>query len=245
MKLKGKTAIFLDIDGTLVSKTPVPAKEVITAIKKARDAGHFVFVNTGRSRGFIDERLISALEVDGYICAMGQYFEMDGKIIRNECFTKEQLEIVKEVIIGNHCGWFETTKTCFGFNSNDSYTPVDFSDPDLEVTKISMMGILSEENVAKLKPFAKVYQHPHYFETSLNGYSKGRALLEVSKMLGIDKKNTIAMGDSRNDKEMIEVAGIGVAMGNALEEIKSVADFVTKSVSENGVSYAIENLLNL
>lgn len=73
--------------------------------------------------------------------------------------------------------------------------------------------------------------------------SKGSSLLELGEKLGIKKDEIMAIGDSGNDLNMLQAAGFSVAMGNASDEIKSAADFVTKTCEENGVAYAINRLV--
>ena len=75
------------------------------------------------------------------------------------------------------------------------------------------------------------------------GCSKATGLEKLSKYLNIKKEEIIAIGDAQNDIEMIEYAGVGVAMGNANDEIKNIADFVTKSNEEDGVSYVIDKFI--
>ena len=58
-------------------------------------------------------------------------------------------------------------------------------------------------------------------------------------MLDININETMAFGDSENDKEMLKVVSIGVAMGNAIEELKQVSDFVTKDLYDDGIDYAL------
>ena len=77
-------------------------------------------------------------------------------------------------------------------------------------------------------------------EFTKHGVTKGTALLHLAGLLGIDSKATMAMGDSENDLSMIEAAGIGVAMGNAQEEVKKHADFITGTNAEDGVAAAIQ-----
>ncbi|NMA83520.1 MAG: HAD family phosphatase [Epulopiscium sp.] len=72
---------------------------------------------------------------------------------------------------------------------------------------------------------------------------KGIALLQIAKELGIKKEETMAIGDNLNDIRMITEAGLGVAMGNALEAVKQKADFITKTNNENGVAYAIKKFV--
>ena len=75
--------------------------------------------------------------------------------------------------------------------------------------------------------------------------NKGNALKWICENKKIDIKDTIAFGDNFNDIEMIEYAGIGVAMANAEEEVKKKADYITLSNNENGLGYFLENIFEL
>lgn len=75
-----------------------------------------------------------------------------------------------------------------------------------------------------------------------SGVSKGDAIKKISEELKIDLQQVIAFGDNYNDLEMFETVGFPVAMANAVEEIKSLAKFITRSNDEAGVAYAIDNL---
>lgn len=81
-------------------------------------------------------------------------------------------------------------------------------------------------------------------ETTINGISKAHGLLELCKELGCTADNTIAFGDSDNDMDILRTAGFAVVMGNGEEGVKKHADFITKSVSEDGVVHAIKTLFN-
>ncbi|WP_190973012.1 HAD family hydrolase [Bifidobacterium rousetti] len=74
------------------------------------------------------------------------------------------------------------------------------------------------------------------------GVNKGTGLRYVADLYGVDIADTVAIGDSENDTEMIETAGVGVAMGNATDGIKSVADWVTTAVDDDGIAHAFEHL---
>lgn len=82
-----------------------------------------------------------------------------------------------------------------------------------------------------------------FIEIFPNGVDKGEALREICKNLGIGRKEAIAFGDHQLDIPMIEAAGIGIAMGNAIPELKEKADFVTRTNNEAGISYALEHYL--
>ncbi|MFQ6318991.1 Cof-type HAD-IIB family hydrolase [Bacillus halotolerans] len=83
----------------------------------------------------------------------------------------------------------------------------------------------------------------HNFELSSKKASKGQALERLAKRLNIPMKETAAVGDSLNDRTMLEAAGKGVAMGNAREDIKAIADAVTLTNDEHGVAHMIRHLL--
>ncbi|MCD8241233.1 MAG: HAD family hydrolase [Lachnospiraceae bacterium] len=71
---------------------------------------------------------------------------------------------------------------------------------------------------------------------------KGTGIVKAAELFGADVSDTIAFGDSLNDYQMIERAGIGVAMGNADEEIKAIADRVCESVWDDGVLHEMERM---
>ena len=81
----------------------------------------------------------------------------------------------------------------------------------------------------------------------LNHYTcnKGDAVMNLGRILGLRQDQIMACGDGNNDLTMIKAAGLGVAMGNAEDCVKEVADYITKSNDEEGVAYAIERFCNL
>ncbi len=81
---------------------------------------------------------------------------------------------------------------------------------------------------------------PHYMEVMSPGISKAKGLKSVACEFGIDKKQIMAIGDSFNDIDMIQYAGIGVAVANARDKVKEVADYVAKGQCGDGVKDAIE-----
>jgi Cof subfamily protein (haloacid dehalogenase superfamily) len=85
-----------------------------------------------------------------------------------------------------------------------------------------------------------VRSHPLFLEAMGLGASKGAALAWLAGNLGIAQAEVMAIGDSGNDVSMIDWAGLGVAMGNATEEAKRVAQYVAPSVNEDGVAVALE-----
>ncbi len=84
---------------------------------------------------------------------------------------------------------------------------------------------------------------PNILEFFNEDVSKGLSILRYANELGIKREEIICIGDGMNDISMIEMAGLGVAMGNASDELKAVADFVAKSNEECGVAQVIEKFV--
>jgi Cof subfamily protein (haloacid dehalogenase superfamily) len=82
---------------------------------------------------------------------------------------------------------------------------------------------------------------PYFIEILPKGIDKGPSLVSLCQHLGISPSEMMTFGDSNNDKQMIQLAGIGVAMGNADDDIKQVADFITLDNNSDGVAYALKH----
>lgn len=79
----------------------------------------------------------------------------------------------------------------------------------------------------------------HILEVLPLNVDKGNAMRIVGEMLGLEKSQIMGIGDQENDFTLVEQAGLGIAMGNAIEKVKEVADYITKTNDESGVAYAI------
>jgi Cof subfamily protein (haloacid dehalogenase superfamily) len=88
--------------------------------------------------------------------------------------------------------------------------------------------------------FQVMRSHAWFVEGLARGVSKGDAVARVAAQLGIRCEEVMAVGDSGNDRAMVEWAGLGVAMGNASPDVKAVADIVAPSLAEDGAAWAIE-----
>lgn len=101
-----------------------------------------------------------------------------------------------------------------------------------------------QRTIADLLPddLTVVQTAPFYLEVLPRSINKGAGLQAACRALGIDIRDTLAFGDSENDIEMLRAAGVGVAMGNAGEDVKAAADRVTRSNNENGIAAALAEL---
>ena len=85
----------------------------------------------------------------------------------------------------------------------------------------------------------------YYTEISSKDVDKWCAIEFLIEKLNIEKEDVIAIGDNVNDKKMIEEAGLGIAMGQSMPQLKEIADYVTSSNTEEGVAKAIEKFVEL
>lgn len=85
--------------------------------------------------------------------------------------------------------------------------------------------------------------HPLFADCIREGNDKGTAIEHVCRYFGIDVSETMAFGDGGNDIEMLVRAGVGVAMGNANDDVKAYADYVTAHIDDDGVAKALEKFV--
>ena len=99
-----------------------------------------------------------------------------------------------------------------------------------------------DKNFARIQPLNLSISFAEAFnlEMSPENITKGSGLVELCDFLNIDIADTVAVGDAPNDKEILQIAGVGVAMGNSNDEIKKIADFITLDNDNDGVAVAID-----
>ncbi len=106
-----------------------------------------------------------------------------------------------------------------------------------------VLSALGERILAAEPDLELSWTSTHSIEISPAGVNKGAALHRIAEMLEILPENTIAIGDSGNDFEMIRQAGVGVAVANAVDGAKDLADFISPSNEEDGVAWVLTQLI--
>ena len=114
-----------------------------------------------------------------------------------------------------------------------------------EVIKVNLYhrsAASRDRNLARMEPLNLSISFAEAFnlEASPANITKASGLVELCDFLKIDLAESVAIGDAHNDTEILQTADLGVAMGNASDEIKSLADFVTLDNDHDGVAAAIE-----
>lgn len=254
--------LFFDIDGTLIEcnlgiySIPDNLRQVLDQLKIN---GHDVFLATGRCKCFITEGVMD-YPFSGYVTCNGGYVEYLGKPVYKAVVPGEAVKATMELCEKYDFNYyFESTDYIYVRDRNNKKhiqfcqkwgmkpeTIIDQFDPDEIETYIGMIVVNQIEDipimVEALSPYFDVQRHQNdcSFDLTLRGVSKAVGINELVKRLNRDIQDTIAFGDGRNDIEMLEAAGLGVAMGNAVPEAKAVADYVTDRIENDGIEKALE-----
>ena len=254
----GKRIIFLDIDGTLSWNSLAPCAEDIDALRRARQAGHYVFINTGRASGFLPAPLLGVDYLDGYLCGCGTQLLMGGRQIFGDELKRPFLRQVAAFHLEKpeRMVLFEAEDALYGLHTPDAIYkthPVTREDAfeqeyaATHVTKITVLGhgrATPEERALFDGRLELVEQtKSNWYEAILPGNGKGRGMERACRMLGVPVENSIAIGDSENDLDMFAHAGIAVAMENASELALQAAHCVTGRCGEGGVAQAVRALV--
>ena len=249
--MDNKFVFFIDIDNTLLNDGVVCEKNA-EAIVYARKSGHKIFINTARSMAIIPPE-IKSLEVDGYVASLGCNILIDNRSIYNvtipvnevadlvDYFTKTGRKLNLEgdsLFITNYdCKYFSAINIKSGEELKKQY-------PTFKVGKVFIPCHLSDEEDTLFTEKYSYYRHPTYTEFGVKGNNKATGIKRVMNYLNIPEKNSVAIGDSVNDLEMLKAAGISVAMGDGAEKIKEMCDIVTCSAAEGGVAEGILRIIN-
>ena len=251
--MKDRYIIFLDIDGTLLSHEGIHVR-TLDGIRRAKAEGHLVFINSGRPLCFIEKKVTEPTEPDGIVSGMGTVITIGGKTVYSSPLSREELEFLWRY--GEARGYYTLAEsenivvTMNGAPKGKHSVEVASTDELLlgfaeePFTKVSFINPITDEDTAVIKArFPTACVHKKYVEIPSGGCSKATAIAWVCEHYGVDVSRSVAMGDSMNDLDMLKFAGISVAMGNALDEIKAISDFVSIPCNEGGVGYAIEELI--
>jgi Cof subfamily protein (haloacid dehalogenase superfamily) len=245
-------AIFLDIDETLITKQQGPFPEDVGPIEEAHSRGHKIFLSTGRSLGHIPPALRNAPWLDGIVAGAGAQVILGGETLYHKWVPAEILPPICAFYLkqDKFCV-FEGVEGVYGIKLPEHYArageilPItredDFRIPysGAVISKLTIGGSVSEGEQKLLGDYFHLNAFENYFEAILLGESKARGMSIALKALNIPRENSIAIGDSRNDIDIICAAGLGIAMGNASEELKALADAVTGDCGKGGVGQAI------
>ncbi|MBU9710405.1 HAD family hydrolase [Evansella tamaricis] len=246
--------LFLDIDGTILRPDDTIENSTKEAIQQVQEKGMDVFLATGRPLHEIME-IGEELNINSYIGYNGAFAKDNGEIVFREPISKDAIQhflnVSKEK--GHDFVMYNTSQNFW--NTLDSKYVKEFIDKFqlkcneifAEEYKEEILGVtlfnVKKEEVELYESIDDVYLTTvnvegiknHAYDVIRNTVNKGYAVKKVLERKGYKTEQAIAFGDGMNDKEMLHVAGVGFAMGNALPGLLEFADRKTTSVMDSGV----------
>ncbi|WP_067727068.1 Cof-type HAD-IIB family hydrolase [Oceanobacillus damuensis] len=233
--------IALDMDGTLLTGEHDITERTKIAIEQALGKGTHVVLSTGR--GFQTcYPCAEELKLQSYLITAngGQIWTMEKELLDQHLLKTELIE--KMYNLGTQVGvnmWMISTSGVFRAEAPDDFYEYEWLKFGCESTDKQKLDIMVQE-LSHYEELELTNSLPTNVEVNPKGVSKAKALHFLCDKIGITMNEVMAVGDSLNDIKMIQEAGIGVAMGNAQEAIKKVADHTTDTNNNDGVAKAIE-----
>ena len=261
--------IALDLDGTLTDKNKNILEETKQELIKLAQKGVIIVLASGRpTAGIFKEAKESTLDqVGGYLLSFNGARVLDYKTnevvyeqtlsskVAHEMYDRAKVfglspltynatEIITEDI-GDHWIQLESFTTKMNIKHVQDFK----KEVNFDVNKVLITGEpayvaqILDEFKAPYEGKMSIYRSdPYFIECMANGIDKAASLDVLCKKLGIKQEETIAFGDGYNDLSLIEYCGYGVAMENAVDEVKERANYITLSNNDNGIAYCLKQL---
>lgn len=255
--------IFFDIDGTIIDdQTHQIPPSTIRAVERLREKGHIPIINTGRAFFQVDPR-VKQMAFRGFACGCGMEVQLDGAWL---VWAKPSLALRQKSVLCSRkyhmCSFYETGDGGILLDGEHSVHPI----MSREVERLRQAGFpiheLSQEGEPDFVKFVTflgaggdaagfkreleedytiIDRENGMYELVLKGFSKAAGMELILRHLGVDAKDTLAIGDSTNDLPMFRLAGHTVCMGGGMDEVKRLCEYVTDPVMEDGIEKALEH----
>jgi len=260
--------VFLDIDGTYAVHGVVPPAHE-AAVRRVRAAGHRVFLCTGRSKALLPPGILD-VGFDGLVASAGCWVEVDGTLLADTRFPADLARVVVAVLREHDAAFvLEAPDGLYGppgvddrlralLGGHEQHGADDFLRP------LQMLDDLSRTSFAKVTylaatapwtellrllgprvgfvPSSIVEAHDFAGELYLVDVHKARGIELVQRHLGAGRGDVIAVGDGINDLEMLQYAGVGVAIEGSDDRVLAAADTVARGPHVDGLVAAFEEL---
>ena len=262
--------LVLDLDGTVLSRDLIISPVVVEAIQRARERGVIVTIATGRVYSSAVQ-FLPALGIDQpIICFQGALVRdpQTGTILYEAGLGSDRaVEALQHLqAAGVETVLFHGEDTVVGRWSPEldlylSFHPGAEADvrivPDLihyaranppikllfSTHPDKLDEAVSSLSDASQGRMSVVRSHMHFGEVTAPGVDKGSAIRSLAEHLGVQRENVIAIGDEENDLPMLTWAGLGLAVGNAPDSVRSSVQEVLPSIADDGVATAIERYI--
>ena len=255
----GKLLLF-DLDGTLLTSDKKISEANLIALRKCREIGYLIGVSSSRSEqnclSFLGE-----LNSDILITSGGALVKKNDEYIYKATFSEEQtnemINIAKQICgfdceitidtIDKHYWNYKVNP----FNTSETWGQsswTDYSNFREEALKMCV-EIFDDSTANKLKDALTDcdcirFSDGHWYKFTKKGVTKEDSIRFVCESFSISTDEIIAFGDDYSDIGMLKISGIGVAMGNAIDDVKKISDIVIGSNDESGIAEYLNHLMD-
>lgn len=250
-------AVFFDIDGTLVSfETHKMPDSTRSSLYELKERGVRLFVASGRHRTAINN--LENFPFDGYVTLNGSVCLLGDEVVHKQSIPADDIASLLDYVEKKEafpCIFIREEGGMMNYRDETVsriMSMVNLEEPPLctpdEIRRSEIFQVLGffrenqEERVMRMMPGSTATRwNPLFTDIIPAGSNKWKGISVILERWGILPEETMAFGDGGNDTDMLQGAGIGVAMGNAAEEVKRTADYVTGSVDEDGIRDAFRH----
>ena len=261
-------AVFVDMDGTLLNRQSQVSERNAACLRKLKERGIRAVIATGRPIESIRQVIGPIHSCDPAISLSGsmihetmfgnpwEALDIPFDTVKRILKTCEALGGVENILLDESEGFYalHNNKDMEEFVGMYNKHPRIFTYDAVPESVVLSLLVHSkgsrrsiyerlQEEYADAVHFTYFREYP-WIELSNVSANKGNAMAAVCKRLGIDIKDTIAIGDGANDLEMIAAAGLGIAMANADDEVKAVADRLAPHHDEDGFAQILEEIFS-
>lgn len=250
---------FFDIDGTLSDDghgvEMVIPKSCIQALHQAKEEGHLLFVNTGRVMSTVPN-LIRDLPINGFVLGCGTEIRIKDKSVYSyEIEKKERKRLITHLKKLPYATVFEGKMGCAQYHAErdpfvmkilyrygqEKFPIYDAEDENYAFEKFCMFKLPTDDwgDLSFLENYNLIARDPNFYEVTPASCSKGNGVRWLLEYYGLNQEDAYAFGDSENDLEMLSAVGHAVVMGQAPENIKKQAEYITAPPAEDGIRKAM------
>lgn len=249
-------AVFLDFDGTIFShKTKKIPDSALKAILDAQANGIKVLLSTGRDIAEIETFDCRGIKFDGYVLDDGQlllgknkeiieanYIEGEDKQKIINLFKSKKIPVmIRNLKVGFMNYIDDNTRAAFIDIDSDLPPVKEYNNEDILIATLVTKDEQERNEMREL--FNNLYitwWHEHSADLLPKNTNKATGIIKILKHLNIALEDTLAIGDGENDIEMLKQSKHSVAMGNSIDEVKEIVDYVTTDIDEDGIYNAFK-----
>ncbi len=247
---------FFDVDGTLLPKgsNRIPLSTV-QAIKKMKQNGIRIFIATGRHQTQLEDLPLDEIEFDGYLTMEGAYCYEKYETLYACPLEKNDCQQIIKIVENDPFPVIFATEKKMWINMVNNHVKNVHDRLNAYIPEIKEIHAIQDEAIYFMILYCSSKQRDQIISCTSStkitwwdsdsaadlvhvNAGKDKGVIAVLEKYGYKKEEAIAFGDSANDLALFDACGVKVAMGNAIDELKEIADFVTTNDIDDGIYHA-------